>query len=205
MLTCRRSAQARKNAMAPTARSAPLEKIERLAETRERQIPCSVWASAWAPKTKKMRLLEIRRAHPLNHRESLVHTFAYQTVLFKITSDRSCCRAETPRAHPEISIQCTNSDGRILHEPYLTVTLGVPDCCRAVLDRTEMMQKRMLSNARLSWRSSLSAVRTRLHRRGSAAARTGDGAQEEKRPHASDMWKSSASGILLAPRGIKPE
>ena len=102
MLTCRRSAQARKNAMAPTARSAPLEKIERLAETRERQIPCSVWASAWAPKTKKMRLLEIRRAHPLNHREPLVHTFAYQTVLFKITSDRSCCRAETPRAHPEV-------------------------------------------------------------------------------------------------------
>ena len=79
-----------------------LEKIERLAETRERQIPCSVWASAWAPKTKKMRLLEIRRAHPLNHREPLVHTFAYQTVLFKITSDRSCCRAETPRAHPEV-------------------------------------------------------------------------------------------------------
>jgi hypothetical protein len=66
-----------------------------------------------------------------------------------------------------------------------------------------MMQKRMLSNARLSWRSSLSAVRTRLHRRGSAAARRGDGAQEEKRPHASDMWKSSASGILLATRGRK--
>ena len=65
------------------------------------------------------------------------------------------------------------------------------------------MQKRMLSNARLSWRSSLSAVRTRLHRRGSAAARRGDGAQEEKRPHASDMWKSSASGILLAPRGMQ--
>ena len=101
MLTCRRSVQARKNAMAPTARSAPLEKIGRLAETRERQIPCSVWASAWAPKTKKMRLLEIRRAHPLNHREPLVHTFAYQNVLFQITPDRSCCRAETPRAHPE--------------------------------------------------------------------------------------------------------
>ena len=102
MLTVRRrSAQARKNAMAPTARSAPLEKIERLAETRERQIPCSVWASAWAPKTKKMRLLEIRRAHPLSHRVSLVHTFAYQNVLFQITPDRSCCRARTPRAQPE--------------------------------------------------------------------------------------------------------
>ena len=50
-----------------------------------------------------MRLLEIRRAHPLNHRESLVHTFAYQNVLFQITSDRSCCRAETPRAHPEFT------------------------------------------------------------------------------------------------------
>ena len=102
MLTVRRrSAQARKNAMAPTAWSAPLEKIERLAETRERLIPCSVWTSAWAPKTKKMRLLEIRRAHPLSHRVSLVHTFAYQNVLFQITPDRSCCRAETPRAHPE--------------------------------------------------------------------------------------------------------
>ena len=34
-----RRRQARKHAMAPTARSAPLEKIERLAETRERPFP----------------------------------------------------------------------------------------------------------------------------------------------------------------------
>ena len=88
-LTCRRSAQARKNAMAPTARSAPLEKIERLAETRERQIPCSVWASAWAPKTKKMRLLEIRRAHPVSQRVSLFLQVPSRTPLFKWICDRS--------------------------------------------------------------------------------------------------------------------
>ena len=80
-----RRRQARKHAMAPTARSAPLEKIERLAETRERPFPCSVWASAWAPKTKKMRLLEIRRAHPVHHRAPLSHTSPYK-IPFPVSS-----------------------------------------------------------------------------------------------------------------------
>ena len=69
-----------------------------------------------------MRLLEIRRAHPLNHPEPLVHTFAYQNVLFQITFDRSCCRAETPRAHPEIGAR---PYPRRLTEKKVTVLLSI--------------------------------------------------------------------------------